>query len=74
MGLISSLFNVKSFQDVPFHQPQYVQYTYHGLAFVLLCVPVIFADNAIRCHFVIVQCGFPVAVLAIVFIAGPYFP
>ena len=47
MGLISSLFDVTSHQDVPFHQPQYVQYTHHGLSFV----PVLFAHNA-RCSFI----------------------
>ena len=59
MGLISSLFDIASSQDVLFHQLQYVQCTHHGLAFVLLCVPVLFADNA-RCQFVIAQRGFPV--------------
>jgi len=28
------------------HQLQYVKYMYHGLTFVFLCVPVLFADNA----------------------------
>ena len=36
---------------------------HYGLAFVLLCVPVLYADNA-RCLFAIAQCGFPVAVHA----------
>ena len=45
-GLISSLFDVASSRDVPFYQLQYVQYTYNGLALVLLCVSVHFADNA----------------------------
>ena len=35
-GLISSLLNVASSWDVPFHQPQYLQYMYHGLTFVLV--------------------------------------
>ena len=60
-GLIFSLFNVASSQDVPFHQPQYIQCTYHGLTFVLLCVPVLFADNA-RCQFAVTRYGFPLAV------------
>ena len=34
MGLISSLLNITSSQSMPFHQPQYVQCTYHGLTFV----------------------------------------
>ena len=42
-GLISSLFDVTSSQDVPFHQPQYLQYTHHGLSFLY---PILFADNA----------------------------
>ena len=37
---------------------QYVQYMYHGLIFVLLCVPILFADNA-RGQFAITQYGFP---------------
>ena len=40
-GLISSLFDVALSQDVPFRQPQYVQYMDHEFAFVLLCVPVL---------------------------------
>ena len=46
---------------MPFHQPKYVQCTYDGLTFVLLCVLVIFADNA-RCQLAIEQYGFPLAV------------
>jgi len=55
-GLISSLLDVASPRDMPFHQPQYVQYTYHGLIFVP-SAPVLFADNA-RCGFVIARYGF----------------
>ena len=33
-GLISSLFDIALSRDVPFHQPQYVQYMHHGLSFV----------------------------------------
>ena len=47
MGLISSLFDVASSRDVPFHQLQYVQCTHHGLSLY----PVLFADNA-RCSFI----------------------
>ena len=68
MGLISSLFDVALSRDVPFCQPQYVQYIHHRLAFVLLCVPVLFVDNA-RCQFAIERCSFLVAVLAIMLIA-----
>ena len=57
IGLISLLFNVASSQDAPILQPQYVQYLHDGLAFVLLCVPVLFADH------IWYWCGFPVAVL-----------
>ena len=63
MGLISSLFDVASSRDVPFHQPQDVQCMHYGLTFVLLCVSVLFADNA-RYQFMIAQYGFPQAVHA----------
>ena len=43
-GLISP-FDVTSSQDVPFGIPQYVQCTHHGLTFVLICVPFLFADS-----------------------------
>ena len=46
----------------PFPQPQDVQCMHHGHTFVLLCVPVLFADNA-RCWFTIARYGFPQAVL-----------
>ena len=39
MGLIFSLFDVTSSQDVPFGIPQYIQCIRHGLTFFLLCVP-----------------------------------
>ena len=45
MGLIFSLFDVTSAQQVPFGIPQYVQCILHGLTSVLLCVPFIFADS-----------------------------
>ena len=45
MGLIFSLFDVASSQDMPFGIPKYVQCTHHGLTFVLLCVPFLFADS-----------------------------
>ena len=60
-GLIFSLFDVISSRDVSFCQPQYIQCTYHGLTFVLLCVPVLFVDKA-RCQFAIVLYGFPLSV------------
>ena len=45
MGLIFSLFDVTSAQQVPFGIPQYVQCILHGLTSVLLCVPFIFANS-----------------------------
>ena len=42
-GLIFSLFDVTSAQQVPFGILQYVQCILHGLTSVLLCVPFIFA-------------------------------
>ena len=59
-GLIFSLFDVTLSQDMPFRQPRYVQCMYHGLTFVLFCVPVLFADA--RCQFSIVRYSFPLAV------------
>ena len=56
-GLISSLLNIASSQDVFL-----TYYTHHGLTFVPLCAPVVFADNT-RCLFAIVQNGFPLALL-----------
>ena len=44
-GLIFSLFDVASAQEVPFGIPQYVLCILHGLTSVLLCVPFIFADS-----------------------------
>ena len=49
-GLIFSMFNVASVQEVPFDILQYVQCILHGLTSVLLCVPFIFADNE-KCQF-----------------------
>ena len=57
-GLIFSLFNVASAQDVPFGILQYVQYILDGLTSVLLCVPFIFADS--KSVDLVVACnGFP---------------
>ena len=55
MGLIFSLSDIASSRDVPFGIPQYVQCMHHGLTFVLLCVPFLFADSP-RCRFVVVRC------------------
>ena len=55
MGVIFSLFDVALSRDVPFGIPQYVQCTHHGLTFVLLCVPFLFAVSQ-RCQFAVVQC------------------
>ena len=49
-GLIFSLFNVASAQEVPFGILQYVQCILYGLTSVLLCVPFIFADSK-KCQF-----------------------
>jgi len=43
IGLIFSLLNVTSAQEVPFAIPLYIQCIFHGLTRVLLCVPFIFA-------------------------------
>ena len=54
---------------MPFRQPQYIQHMHHGLiAFVLLCVTVLFTDNT-RCRFTIMQYSFLVAVLVVMLIA-----
>ena len=55
MDLIFSLFDYASSQDVPFGIPQYVQCMHHGLTFVLLCVPFLFADSP-RCPFAVARC------------------
>ena len=65
-GLIFSLLDITSSRDVPFRQLQYIQCMYHGLTFVLLCVPVLFADN-VRCQFAIARYGFPMAVSCFLF-------
>ena len=44
-GLIFSLFDIASAQEVPFGIPQYIQCILHGLTSVLLCVSFIFADS-----------------------------
>ena len=49
-GLIVSLFDIASAQQVPFGIPQYAQCILHGLTSVLLCVPFIFADSK-KCQF-----------------------
>ena len=50
MGLIFSLFDIASSQDVPFGIPQYVQYTHHGLTVDLLCAQFLFADSPVSIH------------------------
>ena len=55
MGLMFSLFDVASSRDVPFDIPQYIQCMHHGLNFVLLCVPFLFADSQ-RCRFMVARC------------------
>ena len=55
MGLIFSLFDIASSQDVPFGILQYVQCMHHRLTFVFLCVPFLFADSP-RYQFVVARC------------------
>ena len=54
-GLIFSLFDIASAQEVSFGIPQYVQCILQGLTSVLLSVPFIFADsenvNLVVAHF-----------------------
>ena len=50
MGLIFSLLDITSAQEVPFGIPQYVQCILHGLNSILLCAPFIFADSE-KCQF-----------------------
>jgi len=45
IGLIFSLFDAASAQEVPFGILEYVQYILQGLTSVPLCVPFIFADS-----------------------------
>jgi len=48
MGLIFSLFDVASSKDVPFYQLMYITICYHGLSFVLFCVPAFSAEEVIN--------------------------
>ena len=50
IGLIFSLFDVASAQEVPFDMPQFIQCILHGLTSVLLCVPFIFSGSK-KCQF-----------------------
>ena len=56
-GLIFSLFDVASAQEVSFGIPQYLQFILYGLTSVLLCVPFIFADSE-KCRLAIACDGF----------------
>jgi len=58
MGLIFSLFNITSAEEVPFGMPQYVQWIPHELTDVLLCMPFIFADSR-KCQFGGGMCWLP---------------
>ena len=62
-GLISSL--LAPHPETCFCQSQHVQYTHNGVTFVLLYVPVLFANNEM-CQFALACYGFSVAVLTIV--------
>ena len=46
MGLVFSLPDDTSAQEVPFGTLQYVEYILHGLTNALLCVPSIFVNSA----------------------------
>jgi len=50
MGLIFSLFDVASAQEVPFAILLYMQCILHGLTMALLCVPFIFVHYK-KCRF-----------------------
>jgi len=50
MGLIFSLFDVTSAQEVPFAIPLYIQCVLHGPCTALLCVPFIFVHHE-KCLF-----------------------
>jgi len=50
MGLIFSLFDIASAQEMPFVMSLYIQCILHGLTRVILCVPFIFAYHK-KCWF-----------------------
>ena len=58
--LISSLHDIALSQDMPFRKPQQLHSKHHSATFVLLCIPVLFTENA-RFQFTIEQYGFPQA-------------
>ena len=57
-GMIFSLFDIASAQEMPFNIPQYVQCILHGLTSVLLCVLFIFA-NSESVDLAVARDGFP---------------
>ena len=52
-GLISSLINVASSQDVPFHQPQLLQRLHQDATFVPFDLPFFSSQPRIRWQFVV---------------------
>jgi len=51
MDLISSLFNVASSRDVPFHQPLQLQCLHHGSTKAYLCSPFVLIHSKVSFHF-----------------------
>jgi len=49
-GLIFSLFDIASAQEVPFAIPLYIRCILHGLSMALFCVPFIFVHHE-KCRF-----------------------
>ena len=62
MSLISSLFDIASSRDVHFGILQCVQCTHHGLTFVHICIPFLFADSPKVLVHSSVMHGFPMFV------------
>ena len=48
MGLLFLLYDTTLSRDVPLCIPEYVQWKQHGLTFVLLCVPFLYAGVDLR--------------------------
>ena len=58
--LISSLINVASSQDVPFHQLQQLQCLHHGTTIEPLCVPILSSQPRIGGNLRLAHNGFSV--------------
>ena len=48
MGLVFLLYDITLSRDVPLYIPEYIQWKQHGLTFVLLCVPFLYAGVDLR--------------------------